>query len=532
MFPARAPVIGVVLLALAGPVFALSDGFYSGGHEYLPVKDDAELGETLLFDIVAQGFGLALRDAIELHNDYDLYPEEVAMVLYLARESREGYEDIAEDRADERYSWKELARRLDIDPDRFGQPSTWYRMGDRDEWWREDPDVEREVITDLLAGAFGVDRRVVWDWVTDGLGYGDAALALEFERRSGEPADSILRTKMDRQERWDEVADALGIGIEDLYAKRSLHYHDRDFRPYLKDDDRDYHSRRDRREHRSRREYHFYGTWQNPRDSYFRYAYAVDYDPYFSFGRAPYAYWYPPDWDYACVYPSWHWTSSIYHPIPRPIPVYSPGRRPVRPPCSPTAPLLPPVRDTRRYAVQLLDTGSRSVAIPGGSASRGRSTSGRLPVERSSSVSRSSASRPAEQKDEARQSTRDRQREAERSERSATRKGGSSSSSSAAPVPRGGSSGSSPGTPRGGVSRGGTPRGSASPPPSRGESSARRGSPPKSSDSSSNARRSSPPKEAPKSAQSARPSSPERSSPPASPPSSPSGRGGSRKGGR
>lgn len=487
----------LLILLLGTPAFALEGGYYNTGYDYLPVQDDAELGEILLFDIIAQGFGLPLIDVISIHDEYDLYPEEIATLLHLAKLSDRDIDYIADKRADDRYSWKGLGEKLHIAPEDLGQSSRWYRQGQPDDWWQEDVEVEREVVTDMLAGAYGVDRRVVWDWAADGLGYGDAAVALELERRSGQPAEEILYQKMNGQARWDEVADDLGVHVDDLYAKRSMHYHDREFRSYI-DTDRVYHVNRTNREHRSRREYHYYDVWVEPDHDYFRFDYGHDYDHYFPYGRVSYAYWCPPSWDYGRIYPTCHWTTSVFHPIPWPAPMYVMPARPLRPPTSPTMPVQ---RDTRRYALQLGDTGSRSVAMPGGSGSRTVRSAPR------DSTGGPGVTREVSGADQARQDSRDRQRAAEAAERSSSRK-------SSSPAPR---TSSSP-----------APRSSAPPASRSGSTSSRdsRSSSPPSPPRSSGSSRGS---ESPSAPSAASPSKP--SAPPSSPPAAPSGRSGSRKGG-
>jgi len=324
---------------------------------YLPVNDDAELGEILLFDITAQANSMPLIDVLDLHNEFDLYPEEVMMVLFLASEGRDDIDDVAEMRADKRYSWKRIAQKEKVEPEILGQPEKWYSRGDKDEWWREDPEIERVVMLDMLAAAFGVDIRAVEQWSNDGLGYSDIALALELERRSGKSADELLYAKMNQEVPWSRLADDLGVDLEDLYIKRSLHYHDASFEPIVPGDRRIYHGRRLDRDHWSRREYHYYGVaLVDPFD------YVWDYDRYFPYGRTGRFMPWPHDrWNYRPSRLEWAGPYGYggYHPPYRPRPGFDwpGGQRPGgyygRPDdcrdCRP--PAVPPTqRDTRRYS--------------------------------------------------------------------------------------------------------------------------------------------------------------------------------------
>ncbi|HQK92586.1 MAG TPA: hypothetical protein PLD23_03735 [Armatimonadota bacterium] len=382
------------------------------GRVYLPVNDDAELGEILLFDIIAQANSMPLIDVLDLHNEFDLYPEEVMMVLFLAHEGREDADHVAEMRADKRYAWKQIAQREKIKPEVLGQPDKWYSRGDKDEWWREDPEVERVVMLDMLAAAFGVDIRAVEQWSNDGLGYSDIALALELERRSGKSADELLYAKTNQEVPWSRLADDLGVDLEDLYIKRSLHYHDASFQPIIPGDRRIYHGRRLDRDHWSRREYHYYGVvFVDPFD------YAWDYDRYFPYGRPGRFVRWPDDrWHYRPPLLEWAgpYGHGVYHPPYRPRPGFDwpGGHRPGgyygrpddgrdgRPPAVP-----PTQRDTRRYSEKLNDRGTSSVVVPGGRQVRGNDPG---PARQPSSGSSQSSER---------QRLRDRQREAEQAER-------------------------------------------------------------------------------------------------------------------
>ncbi len=281
--------------------------------EYFVVEDDAELGEIVLFDVIARVSRMDIREVIDIHDVWDLYPEEIAAVLYLREITGASYGSIATMRADDFLSWKEIAYEYDIDPEILGESSRWYRRDDREDWWKDDPDFEHRVMMAMLASEYGIDESDLNRMSRDGLGYSDMAIMLEFSYRSGRDMDDLLGYKIDREVRWRTVADHFGIDVRDLDRKRALHYHNADFRGYQPYDNHDYHPNRHRRTHRTRREYHYYGDWRLNDNGYYYFDYVVDYDFFWPWGRCYYTYWWPGDcwWD-RCVWGN-YWDHPVYH---------------------------------------------------------------------------------------------------------------------------------------------------------------------------------------------------------------------------
>jgi len=283
---------------------------------YMVVEDDAELGEVLLFDVIARVSDMDIREVLDIHDVWDLYPEEVATVLFLRELTGASYATIATLRSDDRYCWKEIARQYDIDPGRVGQSPRWYELGLRDDWWKEDPDVEHAVLISLLGMEYGYEPVELNRWSRDGLGYSDIAMMLELAWRSGRDPREILDMKMQHEWRWRTVADECGVDLGYLDAKRAYHWHNSDFAGYYPSDTHRYHPNRPNRQHRSRREYHCYSAWiPNPDDGYYRFAYSFDYDFFFPWGRVYYSYWWPTDCWWDRVWWDCYWHDPIYHPI-------------------------------------------------------------------------------------------------------------------------------------------------------------------------------------------------------------------------
>jgi hypothetical protein len=290
-------------------------GYYSvpRGERFLVVEDDAELGEVVLFDILSRVSDLDIREIFDIHNTWDLYPEEVATVLFLRELTGGSYAPIADRRAERGMSWKEIADDLRLDPRDLGQGPRWYELGRRDDWWREDTDVEDEVMMEILGLEYRVDPSELRRLSSDGVGYSALALMYEISLRSGRDAIDILDMKTRSKVRWRTLADDLGVDLRDLDAKRALHYHNSDFRGYYDDDRYEYHPNHHKWKHRSRREYHHYGDWRRDDLDYYCFDYDRDYDIFWPWGRCYYTYWWPQDcwWDRCRLGIYWH--NSIYH---------------------------------------------------------------------------------------------------------------------------------------------------------------------------------------------------------------------------
>lgn len=283
------------------------------GQRFLVVEDDAELGEIVLFDILSRVSDLDIREVLDIHNSWDLYPEEVATVLFLRELAGGSYARIADRRAERGLAWKEIADDLELDPRDLGQGPRWYELGRRDDWWREDSDVEDEVMMEILGLEYRIEPSELRRLSRDGLGYSALALMYEISLRSGRDALDILDMKTRSKVRWRTLADDLGVDMRDLDAKRALHYHNSDFRGYYDDDGYDYHPNHRKWKHRSRREYHYYGDWRRDDFGYYCFDYDRDYDIFWPWGRCYYTYWWPSDcwWDRCRFGVYWH--NSPYH---------------------------------------------------------------------------------------------------------------------------------------------------------------------------------------------------------------------------
>jgi hypothetical protein len=445
-----------------------SDGRHLGRQsypsgQYLPVEDDAEFGEIVLFDAIGRVTGNDLQTVLEIHNNYDLYPEEVAVLLFIRELTGGPWEPIAELRADQSFPWKAICQRYDVDPERLGMSANWYVRGDPQEWWREDPDLEQRVMLDILSEVYWIDDSDLRDLSREGLGYSDIVVMLELSERSGRNAEDLLRMKMDDHWRWRTVAERYGVDLGDMDYKRSLHWHNSDFRGYYPDDSLNYHPRHALRNHRSRREYHFYGRWSpDPGDGYYHFAYRVDYDFFFPWGRTLYSYWWPNDCWWDRVYWGIYWNQPVFHPIWHPQPRWSPVARYHNDwRGDPFVRYDPPrTRDDRRYAQKVIERYGDSGRITSSWSDRVRVSS--AGVETITRGNRGDGS-PGRVNDRG----------------SGTR--GDVGGNRGAPPPRGGSSGGVGGrsTSGGGSRDGGSPppsrgsgdvRGSSNPPPSGGGS--------------------------------------------------------------
>jgi hypothetical protein len=277
------------------------------------------------------------------------------------------YAIIASLRADDGLAWKEIAYEYRLEPRVLGESPNWYQRDRIEDWWREDPDIEHRIMLAMLATEFMVDERDLDRLSRDGLGYSDMATMLELSARSGIEYTNLLELKMERRLRWRTIAENYRMDLRDLDAKRAYHWHNADFRGYYHGDDREYHANRGSRQHRTRREYHYYDVWvPEPDTGYYHFDYVVDYDYYFPYGRTYYSYWWPTDCWWDRVHWGYYWDDPIYHRpyaydvqwVPR-DPYYDDWR------ADPWIVADPPrERDGRRYAERIIERygDSRSTA--------------------------------------------------------------------------------------------------------------------------------------------------------------------------
>jgi len=353
----RAGLVFALVVLCLGPALAFEEFVPK---QYLPVQDDAELGEAVLWQVISQGFGIDIKQVVDLHNTYDLYPEEIVMALTLARLAHEDVQYVCELRADRHQSWKGIAQTFNINPRHFYQTADWYEQGDPSEWYQVDIDIERDFMIPLLAQVYEVDDRQVWAWHRDGLGYSDLAVVLWLARKSGRDVDELLYLKQNRKWRWQTLAEHIGVDLTPIYKIRALHYHNPNFEPYYPDDHRVYHPYRNRRDHFDRREYHHYDVWIIYADGYCHHDYWFDYDPFFWFGRCSYTYYYPPGFDWCS---EWRWS---YYNWPRYHYVWRPARSYRGPFHGPFPPETPDrvERDGRRYGEVLASRLRHSRTLP------------------------------------------------------------------------------------------------------------------------------------------------------------------------
>ncbi|MBD3176940.1 MAG: hypothetical protein GF320_17335, partial [Armatimonadia bacterium] len=326
--------------------------------DYMIVEDDAELGEVILMDTIARVSDMDIRELWDIHDIWDLYPEEVATVLFLREMTGSSYAIIASLRADDGLAWKEIAYEYRLEPRVLGESPNWYQRERIEDWWREDPDIEHRIMLAMLATEFMVDERDLDRLSRDGLGYSDMATMLELSARSGIDYMDLLELKMERRLRWRTIAENYRMDLGDLDAKRAYHWHNADFRGYYHGDDRGYHANRGSRQHRTRREYHYYDVWvPEPDTGYYHFDYVVDYDYYFPYGRTYYSYWWPTDCWWDRVHWGYYWDDPIYHRpyaydvqwVPR-DPYYDDWR------ADPWIVADPPrERDGRRYAERIIE---------------------------------------------------------------------------------------------------------------------------------------------------------------------------------
>lgn len=310
----RLRAVGILEGTSFGRLSPMENRYYYEPGDYLVIEDDAELGEVALMDVIARVSNMDIREIWDIHDMWDLYPEEVATVLFLREMTGSSYAAIADLRADGGYSWKEIAAEYRLDPHLLGESPNWYRKGNVKDWWKEDPDLEHRILIAMLATEYMIDERELDRLSRDGLGYSDMAIMLELSYRSGIRATDLLNEKIQRRVRWRTLAENYRIDIRDLDAKRAYHWHNADFRGYYYGDDRQYHPNRFNRHHRTRREYHYYTVWvPDPNTGYFCFDYTVDYDYYFPFGRAYYTYWWPTDCWWDRVRWGYYWDVPVYH---------------------------------------------------------------------------------------------------------------------------------------------------------------------------------------------------------------------------